>query len=906
MDSEPGEQSVPPSPSDERASRQPLPPSLIGSRVPQWEIYRFELVFFDPEFQRWQLFQENVGTGTAVGSGHRRPIQELLNSLRRAFGAVPRGTAFAVVPAHTSDEIEVTLNSAQWQTLEQSSKNEGVDLPSAWSSFVSALRENAKADGLLAFWQRHLLEMDEWPRKLQPTGAIASLKLHPAEARELISLLPISAHWDLYGAIREGWAPGETAHPESLWQDLGRLSEPFYCNHLIYLYDLSDDCTFWSKKILGYGAAVEAAFSDLSGRNLQPVSVSPSEYFDYAYRPSGVERVFYQLYALFMDRIQLEFSSPGDDNKNLYYLAYPIFSGLNRRHFLHVYVRPDRQDATILDLWSAWRQLHGHLNWGDLRHVLVDELEQVDLARFQNSLMRKLRSISSERHVPRDAQKQTYLYPIVANQIHLLFPIHCACQASTLGLYFDNVAGAPGGKAWNDLAPLSSSSGLGETLHCKGNLGAGKACRRTRRPDSVPPIVWNEDTVLKQTPVQREVADGRRQRLVHRQIEFAEIIWDSLEETRQKAQRDNEKDWREKEGTIVKNKLALLAALRNDAATCEGRFADPQVSALLKMPAPQFFKPFFYNQYIDVIGESAWRRAYIEVARASLHLLLSEYVETGVVRWLTHSAPSSGPAKLPAVYVKSEYDKAWQRVESVFKSLAGFEPLIGGVGEIHSHICKLLNGYSSGDIQSNCAGKALRDAREGLRTEIPENSLKQFLSLKEADTAFQNSKPTLNVQSQAFGIRIWDTAIQQFREAKGGAILPLTAGIVETGQCHELKSEFHPSVPARLTRSYVLIGNRTTSQYSEKVDIPKRFNGLIELMTVLGETLWAFGLCNGHNTARLLRLPECIDIHPADVPGFEDVEAFVRPKLPAGELYEFLIFALDRYKVVEAGIRTKA
>jgi hypothetical protein len=127
-------------------------------------------------------------------------------------------------------------------------------------------------------------------------------RIKASAARDLISLLPLLPHWDLYGALHHGWLPFQDrtqAPSASLWQTAGQCRTPFYCTRLIYLRGSDADATLRSKQLLGYSAAVEAMFADLADPDRQPVPIALREYYEYAFYPKDKnEKLLYQFYAL--------------------------------------------------------------------------------------------------------------------------------------------------------------------------------------------------------------------------------------------------------------------------------------------------------------------------------------------------------------------------------------------------------------------------------------------------------------------------------------------------------------------------------------------------------------------------------------------------------------------------------
>ena len=219
--------------------------------------------------------------------------------------------------------IKVPVTSKKWDWLWL--KTPEGQIASVWHQFINELRKSAYHDGLLErqapvpadppatqpanrTWREVLDEIEKWAEILSVPGPGVSLKLMASDARNLLSLLPILRHWDLFGAIRHGWQQPKEAPPHSLWQKIGQLREPGYCTHFV-IRDNTNEPLNASTDILDYFTAVEAVFTDLATSDQLPTWISLQKYFDYAYSPTDIEKTFYRLYSLFMDSIQVGLSS---------------------------------------------------------------------------------------------------------------------------------------------------------------------------------------------------------------------------------------------------------------------------------------------------------------------------------------------------------------------------------------------------------------------------------------------------------------------------------------------------------------------------------------------------------------------------------------------------------------------
>lgn len=102
----------------------------MSSALSQWEIYRFELVFLNPEENRWQMFQEAVsqsGGSTAsqpnqgggendVGATYRKQAQELLTWVREAVTKeIHRSPHSKITARKTLDTVNIDVTAMKEQ-----------------------------------------------------------------------------------------------------------------------------------------------------------------------------------------------------------------------------------------------------------------------------------------------------------------------------------------------------------------------------------------------------------------------------------------------------------------------------------------------------------------------------------------------------------------------------------------------------------------------------------------------------------------------------------------------------------------------------------------------------------------------------------------------------------------------
>lgn len=514
------------------------------------------------------------------------------------------------------DTVTLSLSNGEREQYKTSLKPEVVN------SFICALQESAKRDKI---W--------ESDKDLQQT--LANLKTFlissstPATVRrstalQIISLLPILPHWDLWGAIRQGWDPSEERGvPPSPFQRLGKLQSPFYSNHFVYQYDGSNDTGLLSKKLLGYSVLAEAHYVDLSVHRPPAKAIHLRDYFDYACAPQGKELQAYQLYALLLDRLQLALSGQPEasDKKSriehLYYVAWPIFTHLGRRHFLQLYARPvpDSPAPLAQDLLDAFLELHQHLSWRDLRAILVEELTQVDLDRFHAHIAADNDRISKERYV-KDQHGEAHLGGLMARNLHLLMPVEFA--------RYERQA------EWG-YRPIGEEIPLGY------EWSNGVNWLKTHS-ESFGSLEWYPASTGKETPTQRELRKALRSRLVERQLRAIRRDWQAKKEDRERKRDDAERRWKTVHYPhLAAQAHAVLPQIKhNEHGRNKFHGVTFRIGNTTGVQPAEMFQPFFYHQGHDPNDQYAWEEAYRCLLTANGHLVISYFVETGVLPWLVH------------------------------------------------------------------------------------------------------------------------------------------------------------------------------------------------------------------------------------------------------------------------------
>lgn len=755
----------------ERKARQPLPPSLVHFGVPEWEIYRFELVYFDPEFRRWQLFQEEPEPNQ--GDDHRQTIQTLLQSIRGLFERLrfdEWGIPLRVTREQTAGTLKLSIRTSQREYFKDC-LTERITGP-----FVNALRNAAQKDGLApegSQLAQKLIEIETW----LPADGQSPLSLDPSTARQIISLLPVLAHWDLWGAIRQGWDEMEPSIPKSRFQELGRLRDPFYANHFIYQFNGRDDQGSPSRVALGYTVLAESRFVELADPKPFPGSIHLRDYFDYAYTPKDDDLQVYRLYALLMDRLQIALSGAETDSNerrqdHLYYVAYPIFSSLGRRHWLQVYTRPIPIDPAppAAQLFDTFVQLHQRVPWLDLHDVLIDELEQVDLVRFLKHTTNELTDIQQKRYV-KDQDGETLLAGLLAKHLHILFPVKAA-QGPDISMrqhgmttwdYQRLTSGSlTFGSHWTKCSeeisfPESHSTASATLAWVPATQTEPRAtflddAQAENLEPQIPPA---QQSGMNESDTRRYLNKAYRSRLVSRQLSQMNTNWKAMSNFRESRLLEMREKWRDHRAYLATQAGEKYIELSNEIGGYKKEFSSLKFrvgDGTDQLRSSVFFEPFFYVEGLDPESPEAWKRAYNELLQANGNFIISEFVETGAVFWLTH--PPELEVKVSLDMLKHSFLQRKTTLDLFIEAHNGTQhyaclKCFSVQASRILHLPQQLSRVSITDFQRDYSPEE-RIPCAGCTSKIKGRTIPEWLSVKEPSTYDNNLSQLHDMRDHAF------------------------------------------------------------------------------------------------------------------------------------------------------------
>lgn len=388
----------------------------------KWTIYRQELLLFAPENQLLRYFydygQRNSAGTQKDGPGfaiYRKHIEQILRSLRKILQYSTSNGAASNVQLKAERSFEDDGENPPLKAAPEPGHDITLKVPDsswlnrdAWKNYINYCKETLQREDWL---DNTLGEFLEQLTMINDEPMTFSAKLPRQAILSFISVLPILPHWDLPGVFY-------TQRPHSSLKKMTKLELPFYMATIVYPEKGQDDADVEcaSRKILGYQVRLEAYFSDLSRKRLSYCGVRTDDYYAYCHNPlasSSSDLAQYRAYGLLIDALQ---RALGDAAPQLYYVAYPIFTPLGRRHSWHIWLQPDSPSATLEDLRTSWSALQGNIAWPQLHIALAAELEQLDIAYAQGAITQKIEEMIREEAVGVDAED------FVCKYGHLLFP----------------------------------------------------------------------------------------------------------------------------------------------------------------------------------------------------------------------------------------------------------------------------------------------------------------------------------------------------------------------------------------------------------------------------------------------------------------------------------------------------
>ena len=843
----------------------------MSTELPQWIIYRLEMVYFDLATQRWQFFQ-NITKATppvkpsedtnnndhTTGHNHRSYIEILLNSIEDTLKEVPIGTPFSVNFEHNT----VTAKSKLFGKDEITSlKGDGSVSQDVWNNFVNDIFDKDSKDNILDDTLKRLRE--EIMRFFNDEN---SVEISPADANRLLSLIAIPAYWDLYGAMGYAWKKEEKGKEpkNTLWQIIGRLTKPFCCTHLIYQSpndtpaqtpnDQSSNKT--SDEILGYPMDVEAIFCDLTAYDSKPTKISCRDYYKYAFSPASDELTFYRIYAFFMDNLQ-KFLSQDKRDKHIYYLSYPIISSIGRKHFLNIYVKPEgitNSPIPIEDLYEAWQQLHSQISWDDLNAMLVNECEQIDITRFQKKIYEVIRDKSENTNYKsfEGSDKRNEWLSTVAENLYLLFPVEYSCFKKIDTSNYEKICEYEEvkesfKKKWTKISSKDCEN-------CP-DKNSGKCIKS----ELVKRFSWGNYQIETRSPLQSKIINDRLCRLLMQQTDYTRNVWNAFELTREETLTNNKNYWDDIKSVLASGNLQLLDEIIkivkydddkiiNTIFTSEScNDIKSKISEIFHLTdVNELTKKF--NYLITYLSKNLLE----EILNAFLYETISHYIETGPIKWLTH-APDHESGEVGYSQLKTKYKEYKNRVmlacnnyPLLSKYLKNLNDKCDNCLSDHSEINQITLSEKTeiAKIRKTLSIEFNVQEKERMKKFLSMNNYTDFVEMKDASVKSLINIIKLNLPEDFFNNdKDWEIAISRLRNPslREDANLDICGGILQL--CPSTKQDksdkpFNKGIIKTINTS-IFVGVHLNEEYIHNyVGIPEHLKPMRNFLQRIGKVFW--------------------------------------------------------------------
>jgi hypothetical protein len=645
-----------------------------------WVIRRVELVFYDPLRLQWQLYQNSNEPSDVP---HRRYIKQLLDSAEDLFESASDRTKFDFKTRSSTGAAPTDVCFEANQLLKQ---KKVLDLcekhPRVWEALINKLEsianqlELAKVEGKIIEISELVKEVVKFRDNPQsrPEHVLADVKLTQDAALELLSILPIRSHWDTYGL----WSGFHPRYKNAL-----PASSPSYLYATKILYKDPDNSEQSAKsyETLGYEVRIETFKTSLDDNFKFPTGEDEKDFFDYCWHPVGNEEEnpkerqgqlpLYQFYAFFNDTIIGQLStSEGDedDASEIFIITYPLRT-LGRTHFLQVTIsaNPESGKHGLARLWFDWQKIHQRINWSEAQICFAEDIEQIDLTRFQTLVNGAL--INTERSspfrpyasLPPDAYKiaiceygsllfsaDTFCYnrPPYLNQNGSVRRVTWKYDFDVLEIDDEEYPYITWSNRWQ-LAPPEFSLAIPDKD--KNEKGIEKLNAEDIRVQRV------RDKKEMESSIDR-LYHGRRAMILQQQLRLSRELNESL-----KVRRHEE---RKRKGRETFNHVSKLS-YRDKAAVAELLERTADTDQLLKLPVGgrafgELMSP--WCESFGKRGEEDWRKAREVLMRwmkPTITLSTSEYLGIGGIKFITHISGEffSGTVQELKQDIESRYSK---------------------------------------------------------------------------------------------------------------------------------------------------------------------------------------------------------------------------------------------------------
>lgn len=356
------------------------PSTTLGNSAPVWRIERFELVYYDPRYCRWQYFAEDplgTSTGHIPGEGpHRRQIRRFLNTIHDTVDAVLRrhgSLPFATRQREAASDSTIVIEQPTFEGWERN-----------WDHYLATLCDAADDEGLPA---EILGDLARLRQELSAATSGGSCSVSRATALALLSLLPILPDWDTWGAFvnARGLQTHSTAAPRAF--PPVRNGDSWF-QLAVAEFTYGPAALNPSSEIVGKTVTLEACCLDLSRQSANLIDVPKDDFYAYCQRPRTSEELYvYRCYSHFVDDLIQKLSSSNgtpiaEDASRYFVISYPVIVS-KRLHFFQIAVTTADVTPSVQQLAADWTALHREV-WrpGCISHFEQD-LARISLSAFQ-------------------------------------------------------------------------------------------------------------------------------------------------------------------------------------------------------------------------------------------------------------------------------------------------------------------------------------------------------------------------------------------------------------------------------------------------------------------------------------------------------------------------------------------
>lgn len=633
-----------------------------------WEIHRLELCHLNPRHRRWQILQESPASeqhsfNPDVQILHRRQIQQLLGTVRLYLNSVVRDTYLTVGSVSKSANIPLTIDPQDplLQPILQDGKQ-------VWENLLGYLEQTAEFQMIPTLNEIKAKLLD----KIKTLQAPYTTSLTMDEALDLLSILPWLPEWDTPGcwwralqtASQTGIVFSEDVFPPT--GDPGLWRESCYLARLHYEDALCQKGKApLSQTILGYPVKFESLYQDPRVPYSTPLHSPPADFYAEGRcrnpddpDPSRTnESSLYRFWAFFMDAIQkqIEGGSGQTDHAIVNLFAYPVFSPTGWS-FLHLYVRytGGGKQPSIRRLWNDWRPIHDGLMQHSFRLFLIETLDRIELTYFQARLKSEVIKGCLNSGKLTDHQ----LVALLCKEIYTLLPARrLAGGARTYSgrKYY-----------WPEPRDPNADDPNRVFVGWKWGEEAGDPPKEPAHADHTVKLlddtevkIWLENAPPTETNL--ALTAGRVTQYIEQQFQIGKLSTEALRSMMQEIKENKIQEWNTRYPQLVAQASQILTTVRRAETGWRAKFDGLTFMLDGKgLEAEEFFRPYFYSHSLDANTEPAWEAAYRLLITANGHSVISHFVETGVVYWLTH-----GDTEEDITQVMQSFRSSWSAVQAV-------------------------------------------------------------------------------------------------------------------------------------------------------------------------------------------------------------------------------------------------